>query len=515
MPASTGLASGPPGDQAARDVMAALAAQGVDARRVTADSRAVRRGDVFVAYPGVTTDGRRFVRQAIAAGAAAVLWESDGAAWTDIAGAASSTPNVPVSGLRRLSGPIASLVLGEPSRHLWMVGVTGTNGKTSTTQWIAQAFTAAGRRCAVIGTLGAGFPGALEITANTTPEATALQECLASLRRQGAEAVAMEVSSIGLDQGRTDGVAFRCAVLTNVTRDHLDYHGSMEQYARAKARLFEQPSLTHVVVNIDDSFSAAVIAAAKAGGARIIGYTLEDRPAAVAGLDEVLRAAAIDHRAGVVRFDVCGSEGRYAVAAAAAGRFNVANLLAVIGVLHAGGLTLERAAALAGGLGPVAGRMEPLGGDGRPLVFVDYAHTPDALEKVLGAAREAARSRGGRLFAVFGCGGDRDRGKRPLMGRIGSAGADRVVLTSDNPRSEPAESILDDIVAGIPPEELARVQREADRGRAIAAAIRSAAAADVVLIAGKGHEPYQEIAGVKRPFSDAGEARRELARWRG
>ena len=497
---------------AAARVLDALAAQGVRPRRITADSRTVGKGDVFAAYPGTTTDGRRFIQAAIQSGAGAILWESAGTSWAQIAGAGGDTPNVGVENLRRLGGPIASLVYGNPSHDLWTVGVTGTNGKTSTTQWVAQALGATGRRCAVIGTLGAGFPGALEALANTTPEAIGLQECLAALRGQGAEAVAMEVSSIGLDQGRTDGIAFRCAVLTNVTHDHLDYHGSMDSYRTAKLRLFEEPTLTHAVLNLDDPFGTELAALALRSGTRSIGYTLSEQAPRIE-VDELLQARAIEHREGALRFEACGRGGAFPVSSPAAGRFNVANLLAVIAVLRASGLALPRAAALASGLQPVAGRMERLGGERRPLVFVDYAHTPDALEKVLAAAREAAQGRGGRLIAVFGCGGDRDRGKRPVMGRIGAALADRVILTSDNPRSEPPEGIIDEIVAGVAASDRGRVDRDADRAGAIAAAILAAAGADVVLIAGKGHETYQEVAGVKRTFSDAAEAERQLARW--
>jgi len=498
---------------AAARVIAELATRGVHPLRMTADSRAVRSGDLFAAYPGALTDGRRFIRAAIRSGAAAVLWESADASWDRLAGGAeSATPNVGVAGLRRLSGPIADLVFGRPSQDLWVVGVTGTNGKTSTTQWIAQALCAAGRRCAVIGTLGAGFPGSLRPTANTTPEAVALQECLAGLRGEGAQAVAMEVSSIGLDQGRTDGTAFRCAVLTNVSRDHLDYHGTMEHYRDAKAKLFEASSLTHIVVNADDPLGASLARAARRGGVRCIAYTLEESGTDLP-VDELLRARRLQHRGGRLHFEVLGPEGSWAVDSPVAGRFNAANLLAVTGVLRAAGFPLERSAALAGRLQPVPGRMQSTGGGGKPLVFIDYAHSPDSLEKVLAAAREAAAGRGGRLIAVFGCGGDRDRGKRPEMGRIGADLADRVVVTSDNPRSEEPESIIDQILAGVPAARRARVERDPDRARAIAAALRGAGAEDVVLIAGKGHEPYQEVAGERRPFSDLAQARLALDLW--
>ncbi len=406
----------------ARAAVDRLQGMGVRVCSLCADSRAVAPGDVFVAYPGARADARRLIPDALARGAAAVLWERRGHAWDE----ALAAKNIGIDGLHGLAGYIADLVYGRPSRRLRLVGVTGTNGKTSVSHWIAQCMEGLGRRCGVIGTLGTGFPGALRENVNTTPDAIALHRCLAQFVAEGARSCAMEVSSIGLDQGRVNGAGFDTAVFTNLTRDHLEYHGTMEAYAAAKTVLFEQPGLRHAVLNLDDAFGRALASTLRGKGVERIGYTAAGTQPEPGSVDELIAADAVSLTAGGLRFDALTTTGRATIAASLVGRFNVSNLLAVLGALRAGGVVLEEAAGVLSKLSAPPGRMQMQGGAGMPLVVVDYAHTPDALEKALGALRETARARGGRLICVFGCGGDRDPGKRPVMGAVAARGADRV-----------------------------------------------------------------------------------------
>lgn len=391
--------------------------------------------------------------------------------------------------------------------RLFMVGVTGTNGKTSVTQWIAQALAAMGEKCAIVGTLGNGFPGALTASPNTTPGAAVLRELMPEFIRQGATACAMEVSSIGLHQGRVAGIRFDVAVFTNFTRDHLDYHGTMEAYAAEKRKLFEMPGISTAVLNLDDPFGVDLAARLK-GRVRTIGYTLEGALESGACLDNctdsVLHAVDLVETGAGIAFTLDGVR----FTAPVVGRFNASNLLAVTGALLANGRSLKEIAAALAALAAPAGRMETLGGDAMPLVVVDYAHSPDALEKVLTTLRGTATAKGGKLVCVFGCGGDRDAGKRPLMGAIAERLADRVILTSDNPRSEDPLAIIAAIRAGMQQEPTIEV----DRGSAIRQAVAEADKRDVILLAGKGHEPYQEIAGVRLPFSDSDIAKSALGK---
>jgi len=474
-------------------ILAELARQGVTATNLCLDSRAVAPGDVFIACPGQRSDGRAYIGQAVARGAAAVLYAPGPVPFIAV-------PHLAVDNLGQYAGELAHLVYGRPSEQLWLCGVTGTNGKTSVSQWIAQGMNALGSTCAVIGTLGNGFPGALAAGPNTTPDAIALQRQLAQFVAQGARACAMEVSSIGLDQGRVNAAVFDTAVFTNLTRDHLDYHGDMAAYGAAKQRLFAWPGLKTAVVNLDDAAGAA-LAQELSPRLRTIGYTLEGRH----GGSEVLAAANLAMTPTGLAFTLNGID----IEAPVIGRFNAANLLATIGALLAAGQDLRDIAAAVRHIAPPPGRMETLGGSGRPLVVVDYAHTPDALEKALAALRETATARGGRLICVFGCGGGRDAGKRPLMGAVAAALADRVVLTNDNPRFDDPQLIIEAIRAGMQAAPLV----EPDRAAAIAAAIAAAGAKDTVLIAGKGHEPYQETAGVRQPFSDLTQAQAALEAW--
>jgi UDP-N-acetylmuramyl-tripeptide synthetase len=461
-----------------QQLFAHLAAEGAMIGALAADSRRCAPGTAFFAYPGEAADGRSHIGDAIGRGAAAVLWEKSGFAWRD----EWRVPNAAVSDLKRRSGELAAHFYGQPAEALWVCGVTGTNGKTSCSQWIAAALGRRGAKTGVLGTLGAGFPGALAPLANTTPDAIEIQRLLKDLRGQGAEAVAMEVSSHGLAQGRLNGVAFDCALFTNLSHDHLDYHGTMQAYAEAKAQLFECEGLETAVLNLDDALGERLAARVRARGVRAIGYGMAGAPATQ--VDEYLPASLLakDHTRQV-------------------GGFNVLNALGVLGCLLAFGLDTKQAMALIADLPPVAGRMQRVAD--APLVVVDYAHTPDALEKVLGALRPLAQERGGRLAIVFGAGGDRDPSKRPLMGAVAKRFADRVLVTSDNPRGEDPREII---------RQIGLAESEVDRARAIERAIDEASPADVVLIAGKGHEAYQEIAGRRLPFSDADVARAAAAK---
>lgn len=466
----------------AADLLAGLERQGVAVARLCTDSRAVEPGDVFLALKGYRGDGRDFIGQAVARGAAAIVYEAGEVAPIPV-------PHVAAEKLDRLAGELAHLVYGRPSERLWLAGVTGTNGKTSISQWIAQAMCGLGRKCGVIGTLGSGFPGELTPAINTTPDAVSLHRLLAQFLLQGAAACAMEVSSIGLDQGRVNGAQFDVAIFTNLTRDHLDYHGDIDAYGEAKERLFSLPGLEAAVVNLDDPFGER-LAEQLSGRVRTIGYTLAGRR----GAAEVLAAEHLEMTATGMAFKVDG----VTVEAPLVGRFNASNLLAVIGALLVAGAPFGDIAGILRGIAPPAGRMQTVGGVGQPLVVIDYAHTPDALEQALRALHGTARSRGGRLICVFGCGGDRDTGKRPLMGEVAESLADLVVLTNDNPRGEDPLAILAAIHAGMKEHPVV----EPDRAKAIRNAVKAAAPGDVILLAGKGHEPYQEIAGVRHPFSD-------------
>ena len=480
-------------------------------RRLINDSRAVRPGDTFVAYPGQSRDGREFIPQALARGAASVLWERAGFRWNPRWRA----PNLGVRQLRRNAGEIASRVHGRPSARLHVIGVTGTNGKTTCSQWIAQALTRCGRRCAVIGTLGYGVRAPLRPLANTTPDALWLHAQLAEFARRGAQAVAMEVSSIGLDQDRVAGVEFDVALFTNLSRDHLEYHRTMRRYGEAKARLFAWQTLRHAVVNLDDDFGAALARGIGRPGLEVIGYGFT--AARGAPLARVTGSNLVTSARGV-SFDAKTPWGAARVTSPVLGRHNAYNLLGTLAVLLASGVTLRKAVAALSALMPVPGRLQRVGGGPRPLVVVDYAHTPDALEQALTTLRGLLDSNASRLtphtsrlICVFGCGGERDRGKRPQMGRVAAALADRVVITSDNPRGEDPRQIIEDIVGGVR-RAGGGMAIEPDRRAAILRAVQEARRGDIVLLAGKGHEEYQEIRGARRPFSDAAVAREAVER---
>lgn len=461
---------------------------------LTLDSREVCPGTAFVALAGRHTHGLRHAGQANARGAVAVVFEPP--VPDDIALPANATA---VPDLRARLGAMADRFHAAPSQHLTIVGVTGTNGKTSTVQLVTQALHRAGHVAGSIGTLGAGLHGHVEAGERTTPDVLQVHALLAAMRDAGATHVAMEVSSHALDQGRVDAVAFDVAVFTNLSRDHLDYHGDMARYFAAKARLFAWPTLTAVVINLDDA-GGRELQASLASSLSAIGLSSRGQAGAR------LRAETIALSAAGLEFELVEGNTRTTVGSPLLGRFNVDNLLAVAGVLRALGWPLSRIADALGSLQPVPGRMSRLGGDAHtPLVVVDYAHTPDALEQALSSLRGHTA---GSLICVFGCGGERDSGKRPQMAAIAERGADRVIVTDDNPRAEDGDAIVREIVAGFAQRERVLVQR--DRASAIATAMHDAVPGDTVLIAGKGHEPYQEIAGVKHPFDDLVVARAAL-----
>ncbi len=465
------------------------------------DSRRVAPGDGFIAWPGAATDGRSHVPAALAAGAAACLVEQDGVAAFGLDDArVAAYPQ-----LKAATGPIAAAYFGQPSAQLDVLAVTGTNGKTSTAWWLAQALgnlaaPAEALPCAVVGTLGIGVPPAVEYNGLTTPDPVLLQQQFRRLVEEGIRACAIEASSIGLAERRLDGTAIRVAVFTNFTQDHLDYHGSMAAYWEAKAELFRWPGLQAAVVNLDDPQST-VLLDALADAAIDVWTVAVHQPARLQALEVGLGSQGL-------RFTVREQEESHLLETRLIGQYNVSNLLGVLAAMRALGVPLAAAVQACRQLQPVPGRMECAGGGGAPLVAVDYAHTPDALDKALDALRPMAEQRGGQLWCVFGCGGDRDASKRPLMGRVAQQRADKLVLTSDNPRSEDPLAILAQIRQGLAPVVAAEV--EPDRAQAIAGVLARAAAQDVVLIAGKGHEDYQEVAGVRRPFSDMAQARAAL-----
>lgn len=450
------------------------------------DSRAVRPGDAFVAIAGFGAHGLKFVEQARAQGAVAILFEPP--APDDLPAPADA---IAVPGLRSRLGEMGDAFHGRASEAMTVVGVTGTNGKTSTVQLIAQAWTLRGIRCGSVGTLGAGLYGAVVPNGFTTPLVLPLHELLADMRDGGATAVAMEVSSHALDQGRVAGVHFDVGVFTNLTRDHLDYHGDMASYGAAKARLFDWPGLQAAAINLDDEFGRELIAQLPKG-VRAIGLSSRGRDGAT------LRADALSFDSRGIGFDLVVAGKAHPVASKLLGRFNVDNLLAVAGALYALDEAPSRIAETLSQLEPIHGRMNRLGGDGvLPLVVIDYAHTPDALEQALASLRAHANA---RLICVFGCGGERDRGKRPQMAAIAEHGADLVIVTDDNPRGEDGDVIVADILEGLRAPQRAVVLR--DRRAAIEHAIGEASPDDIVLVAGKGHEPYQEIHGVRHAFDD-------------
>jgi UDP-N-acetylmuramoyl-L-alanyl-D-glutamate--2,6-diaminopimelate ligase len=479
---------------------------------VTLDSRSAGPGALFLACRGHGRHGAEFVGEALARGARAVLYEpSPGAlelveaGLTGLAGSGADEAFVaPVAQLSHHVGIIADRFFGEPSQAVTVAGITGTNGKTTCAWLLAQALGHCDRPAAYMGTIGFGFPGVLAATEHTTGDAVTVHRRLAAMRELGAEVVSMEVSSHALDQHRVGGVRFHTAAFTNLTRDHLDYHGTMTAYADAKARLFAWPGLALRVINIDDQFGAQL--AGQVSAAQLVITTRAGARHEPPGGARVVSAVRVEAAISGLIIDVESSWGATRLNVPLIGEFNADNALTVLAVLLAWDIPLANAAAALESCRAAPGRMEAFGGrDALPLAIVDYAHTPDALAKALRAARRHCR---GRLRAIFGCGGDRDPGKRPMMGRIAAELADELVVTDDNPRSEPPGRIVADILAGIPGGAAARVEH--DRASAIRTTLERSGAEDVVLIAGKGHEEYQIYGSERRPFSDQSVARAAL-----
>ncbi|WP_344763678.1 UDP-N-acetylmuramoyl-L-alanyl-D-glutamate--2,6-diaminopimelate ligase [Actimicrobium antarcticum] len=485
------------------------------AAELSSDSRQISAGDVFVAYPGDAADGRQFIDDAIERGAVAVLVEADNVS----PDRQNAVPMLLVANLKACAGIIASLWYQTSDADLFSVAVTGTNGKTSCSQWLASALSRLAGPGAVIGTLGTGLfrRGMAEQfaqTGYTTPDAVLLQRRLRDLQQVGATSLAIEASSIGLDQGRLNGLHVDVALFTNFTRDHLDYHGDMAAYEAAKTALFDWPGLQHVVLNLDDAMGLRLLAHVQktAPQVAITGYSLHG--VGFPGLESV-RATEIRTSHAGTSFQLTTSTGTMLVKTRLVGNFNVSNVLGIIGVLLGKGHALRATVDAIEALTAVPGRMQQFGGQDAPLVVIDYAHTPDALEKTLAALRQVALQRHGKLWCIFGCGGDRDPGKRPQMGAVAMA-ADEVILTSDNPRNEAPEHIIAQTLQGMGSADDGSTtppipQVIEDRAAAILRAVRHAGKADVILLAGKGHENYQEIRGKKLPFLDADHAALALA----
>ena len=464
------------------------------------DSRLVQPGDGFIAWPGGVTDGRSHVAAALERGAVACLVEHQG-----VEAFALSGPVATFSGLKAATALIADQWLAHPSQHLQVLAVTGTNGKTSTAWWLAHALAhyqhGARKGCAMVGTLGIGVPPQVVSTGMTTPDPVCLQYAFADYVQQGIAACAIEASSIGIEEHRLDGTAIHTAVFTNFTQDHLDYHGSMAAYWASKAKLFAWQGLKAAVVNVDDAHGQTLAAQLQAQPALDIWTVAVDA-------DARLRAQQVRHGSRGLRFDVCEGDQRFTMETGLIGQYNVSNMLGVLATLRTLGISLADAVQVCADLQPVPGRMEQIALANQPLVVVDYAHTPDALEQAIQGLQPVAKARGGQLHCVFGCGGNRDATKRPLMGQAAQRQADVVWVTSDNPRGEQPDAIVAQIIAGMQAE---GVHVQVDRTQAITQAIASADIQDVVLLAGKGHEDYQEIMGVKHPFLDMDKAQAALA----
>jgi UDP-N-acetylmuramoyl-L-alanyl-D-glutamate--2,6-diaminopimelate ligase len=492
-------ASGPRGAASYRITLAALLGEAerplrdVEVSDLTQDSRQATPGSVFLACQGRTSHGLQHASAAVERGAVAVLWEP---------AAGLEAPQLPASvvvhaipGLSRRVGGIADRFFREPSAGLEVAGITGTNGKTTTAWLLAQAADAVGRKGAYLGTIGFGRPGALTDVGLTTPDCVSIHRRLAQSRDAGAKTMSVEVSSHALDQGRVDGVRFGTAVFTNLTRDHLDYHGTLEAYGAAKARLFGSPGLGCAVINVRDEFGRHLADSLDPSIERVLFSTSNDIWAP--GDCGWIRVPELRATTAGLTLHVETSAGAGTLRSPLVGEFNAENLLAVLGVLLGWRIPLQQALVALAGCAPPPGRMETFGGGAQPLALVDYAHSPDALGKVLDAARAHVK---GRVFCVFGCGGDRDPGKRPLMGAIAEDRADVVVVTDDNPRTEDPRAIIEQILSGMSRREATHVV--SDRAEAIHFALAEADAGDAVVIAGKGHEDYQIVGRDVRPFSD-------------
>ena len=482
------------------ELMGALAPAALAARPVTdlsLDSRRIAPGGLFLAVPGAHAHGLQFAEAAARAGASLVAWEP--AAGIGAPRLPAVCTAFPVPGLRGHLGAIADRFFGEPSRRMAVAGVTGTNGKTTCAHLVAGALHQLGRPAGLIGTLGSGPFGRLEPSGLTTPDVIEVHRQLAGLADQGIRATAMEVSSHALDQGRVDAVRYAVAAFTNLSRDHLDYHPSLEAYGEAKARLFLAHAPRAAVINTDDAFGKRLLARLLSGmPAGMLVLAVGRTADRLAGAARHVRLGDVEALDDGLALSLSGDFGRVALRSRMVGDFNAENLAVAFAMLLALDIDAAEAAGALAGVSAPPGRMEAFADPARDvLAVVDYAHTPDALAKALAALRKHCR---GRLWCVFGCGGDRDRGKRPEMGRVAEQLADEFIITDDNPRSEDGVAIVTDILAGLAAPGRARVQR--DRAAAIREALTRAAAGDVVLVAGKGHEAVQIVGAEHRPFSD-------------
>jgi UDP-N-acetylmuramoyl-L-alanyl-D-glutamate--2,6-diaminopimelate ligase len=482
---------------------------------MTADTRALKAGDVMLAYPvgnsRQLTDNRSYIAKALSLGAALVLYEPSGLT-EELKTVCKDSRCVAVSDLAEQAGKIAANWYGHPSQSMRVIGITGTNGKTTVSQWLSQALHSADQPSAVIGTLGAGMVNDLTMTGFTTPDAARLQALLKEIQKSGARSAAVEVSSHALDQGRVNGTDFETVVITNLSQDHLDYHGDMKEYAAAKKKILDLPGIKHVVVNADDWFGQECLQylTKKMGDTNITVWAYATKSENLLSLpcfakQSIRKVLATDlqmNDQGMKFQLIIDGENAGLIQSRIVGAFNVSNALAVFACLLAGEKTIKSAKNSIEHLQAVQGRMElvPRSTAQQPMAVIDFAHTPDALEQVLKTLQEIAKQRAGQLWCVFGCGGDRDALKRPIMGRIAESLANHVMVTSDNPRSEVPEKIMADILSGFEAPEKAQVN--ADRATAILQTIRQAKPEDVILIAGKGHEETQEIAGKKHSFSD-------------
>ncbi len=467
----------------------------VDAARLILDSRQAKHGDVFIALKGTKSDGRQYIADVIARGAAAVLVESDNVSTGIIF--QNNIPLIPIRDLRKLLGEIAAVFYGFPAQKMKMFGVTGTNGKTSCTHFIAQALQQFQIPCGIMGTLGSGLYGALGEPGLTTPDAVTLHATLKEFLQQGAKATAMEVSSHSIDQGRVNGIAFEAGIFTNLTQDHLDYHGTMDAYAAVKKRFFTDFSMKHIIVNSDDSHGRKWLSELNHPSLFAFGLRHVQLPPSI----PQIFADKISLTSSGIQSTISTPWGEGDLLLPLIGQFNLSNVLAVLAVLCLQEIPFEKVLHALSQLTAVPGRMQLLGGHGKPLVAVDYSHTPDALEKALQALRHHT---GGKLICVFGCGGDRDAAKRPLMAKIAEELADQVIVTNDNPRHEEPEEIARQIISGF--EHPERVSVLLDRSKAIEKSIQCAAANDCILIAGKGAEHYQQIGDQRFLFDDVMQA---------
>lgn len=476
------------------------------------DSRRVNPGDLFVALKGFQSDGQSFIQSAIEKGAVAILTENA----PSPENVSANVPIIPYSDLKNALGFIAAQFFDHPSDAMQIIGVTGTNGKTSCTHYIAQALNLLGKRCGVMGTLGAGFLPALQdfATGCTTSDAITTQSVLAEGRDAGASVMAIEVTSHALTQSRMNGVKFHTAIFTNLTRDHLDYHHSMEAYWAAKKRLFTEFNPMHNIINLDDPYGRLLFEESRQKSQKWLGYTLSpalstdfvQNTTALLGASLITTENVILNASGMqVRIQTPWGEGQFQCPFL--GHFSLSNVLATLAALCLQGFTLNAVLAVIEKLQTVPGRMSYFGGGNQPVVIVDYAHTPNALKEVLTALRPHCK---GKLICVFGCGGDRDVGKRPIMAKIAETLSDKIIVTQDNPRNENPDTIIQNILEGF--SDLSQVVVEPNRAQAIAKAIRLANQNDLIIVAGKGHEKYQIIGNEKIPFDDQEIVQNELKR---